>query len=102
MKMNWLPVHAVLVSICTHCVEPVVLVKVYESKRRGCASPKIAHVVVAGQVCGIPLRNSRSVCVGSPVAMLPLITIGVQDGLLVGDAVGVGVGVPPPVVPTSR
>ena len=33
----------------------------------------MAHVVLAGQVCGIPLRKSRSVCVGSPVSMLPLI-----------------------------
>src|SRR5215813_2253308 len=98
MKMNWLPVHDVVVAICTHCVEPVVLLNVYESKRRGCPSPKIAHVVVAGQVCGTPLRNSRSVCVGSPLAMLPVTTIGVHDPA----AVGVGEGVPPPIVPTSR
>ena len=31
MKMKFVPVHAVFVSIVTHCVAPVVLVNVYES-----------------------------------------------------------------------
>ena len=66
------------------------------------------HVVLAGQVCGIPLRTRLLGCVGSPVSMLPLMIqpLGVPLGVAVGVAVevavavgvevGVGVGLPWP------
>ena len=55
----------------------------------------MAHVVLAGQVCGIPLRTRLLVCVGSPVSMLPLMIhpVGVPLGVAVGVAVEVAVAV---------
>ena len=55
----------------------------------------MAHVVLAGQVCGIPLRTRLLVCVGSPVSMLPLMIqpFGVPLGVAVGVALTVAVAV---------
>ena len=45
----------------------------------------------------VPLRKTRSTCVGSPLLMLPYITVGMHVGVAVGEggnvAVGVGFGV---------
>jgi hypothetical protein len=49
---------------------------------------RVEHVPAAAQVSGTPSRKSRSTCVGSVLSMLPVITVGVHDG------VGVGVGPP--------
>ena len=56
------------------------------------------HVVVAGHVCGMPLRTRLLGCVGSPVSMLPIMThpfgvpLGVAVGVALVVAVAVGVG----------
>ena len=57
------------------------------------------QVVLAGQVCGIPLRTRLLRCVGSPVSMLPImihpfgVPLGVAVGVVLVTAVAVGVGV---------